>query len=179
MRRVFKFTLVVAVMLSLPWLTSIAYGDSNGASVPAGVRIEAAGRAAAPEATFIGYAFGSITPGDLFYIDATGSRDDMVINLYITNGDELARYLRYLILRVALYSANEDGQWLPAPVRFDILKESDTYLTLQNSPAKFTAPGNARYKVRIDSGSYYCLPAGARPDNGPPEFYLMVETIGK
>jgi hypothetical protein len=176
-RKVLKLTLVVAVLLLLPWLTSIAYGNSNNASALAGVRVEAAGQAAAPEATFLGHAFGSVTPGDLFYIDATGSPHDMAVSLYITNADELTRYLRYLILRVTVYAASEDGQWRPAPLRFGPLKESDIYLTLQNSPVKFIAPGDARYKVRIDSGSYYCLPAGAKRDNERPKFYLTVETV--
>jgi hypothetical protein len=175
-RKVLKLTLVVAVLLLLPWLTSIAYGNSHSASAPAGVRVEAAGQAAAPAATFFGHAFGSVTPGDLFYIDATGSPHDMAVSLYITNADELTYYLRYLILRVTVHSASEDVQWQPAPLRFGSLKESDIYLTLQNSPVKFIVPGDARYKVRIDSGSYYCLPAGARRDNERPKFYLTVET---
>ena len=128
MRKVLKLTLVVAVLLLLPWLTSIAYGNSNDAPAPAGVRVAAAGQAAAPQATFLGDAHGSVTPGDLFYIDATGSPHDMAISLYITNADELTHYLRYFILRVTVYSASEDGQWQPTPLRFGSLKEIAGFL---------------------------------------------------
>jgi hypothetical protein len=176
-RKILIFTLVVGAWLLVPGLTSIAYGNSNIASVPGGVRVDVANRAAAPAATFLGNAFGSIAPGDLFYIDATGSPDDLVASLYITNAGAITHYLRYLIIKVTIYTAGEDGRWQPIPSRFGPLNENGIYLTLQSNPAKFTVPGNARYKVSIGSGSYRCLPARAGIDNEPPEFYLTIETM--
>ncbi len=170
-----KFTLVVAALLILPWLTSIAYANSNGDSTTGEVRVEVADRTAAPEATIFGCAFGSVTPGDLFYIDATGSPGDLAINLYITNAQELTHYLRYLILKVSVSSESQDGQWRQAPLRGSSAPEDGMYLTLQNSPVRFLAPGNSRYKVSIDSGSYYSLPASAVSSNEPPHFYLTVD----
>jgi hypothetical protein len=170
-----KFTLVMAALLILPWLTSIAYANSNGDSAPGEVRVEVADRAAAPEATIFGCAFDSVTPGDLFYIDATGSPGDLAVNLYITNAQELTHYLRYLILKVSVSSESQDGQWRQAPLRGGSAPEGGTYLTLQNSPVKFLMPGNSRYKVSIDSGSYYSLPVRAGSSNKPPHFFLTVD----
>jgi hypothetical protein len=170
-----KFTLVVAALLTLPWLTSIAYGNSHGSSAAGEARVEVAERAAAPQATFFGGAFGSVTPGDLFYIDATGSPGDLAVDLYLTNAQELTHYLRYLILKVSVYSESADGRWRQILLGSNSAPENNTYLTLQNSPARFIVPGNSRYKVSIDSGGYYCLPARAGSGNEPPHFYLTVE----
>jgi hypothetical protein len=175
--KTFQFTLVVAVLLMLPWLTSIAYGKSNSNSPGEGIRVEATDRAAVPQITFFGHAFGSVTPGDLFHIDATGSPHDLMVTLYITNAPELTRYLKYLILKVSVYPESEDGSWQQIQLQNNSMPQSSTYLTLQNSPVKFTLPGNDRYKVSLDSGSYYCLPARAGNDNEPPHFYLKAEPV--
>jgi hypothetical protein len=173
-RKALKCGLVTAALFILPWLTSIAYGNSSGPA-PGTIRVEAADGAAAPEAVFLGLAFGSVTPGDLFYIDATGIHDDIAASLYLTNAPELTHYLRYFILKVSVYPEREDGVQPKTPSHDRMSPESGTYLTMQNSPVKFSLPGGSRYKVRIDSGSYYCLPAGAGRSYEPPHFYLTVE----
>jgi hypothetical protein len=173
--KIHKFTLSAAVLLLLPWVTSAVSSASRGSSVPAGSRIEAADRAVVPAATFSGNAYGSVTPGDLFYFYAADGPPDMTASLYLTNAHELAGYLSYLILKVTLYSATRDGQWQPITGPSGSPEGSEAYLTLRNSPVKFTVHGSTRYKIRIDSGSFYCLPVGAGRDNQPPKFYLTLE----
>jgi hypothetical protein len=175
MRKVLKFTLIaVLILLLTSWLTSIAYAHTNDNADQAIIRVEAAAFKAAPEATFFGNAIDGVTPGDLFYIDATQSPQDISVNLYITNSDELIHHLRYLILKVGVYFEDSDGQWRKALLT-DGSVFPDTYITLQNSPVNLVLPGLARYKVTIDSGCFYCLPAASQGNNVSPGFYLDVE----
>jgi len=168
--KVLRFTLVFFILLFLgPQLTSLAYGESTGDSGQAGIQVEAAESPTTPEITIFGKAIGGVTPGDLFYVDATGSSCDILISLYITNADVLISHLRYLNLKVAVYYEDENGQWSKTPLR-DSYLPADTYLTLHNSPVNITLPGYARYKIAIDSGCYYCINAGTGGDNISPQF---------
>ncbi len=176
MWKVFRFTLVILILLFLgPWLASLAHGDSIGGSGQADIQVEAARPPATPKATISGKAIGGVTPGDLFYIDATGSSRDIYISLYITNAHELIHYLRYLTLKVAIYVEDEDGQWRKTPLRDSI--SLDTYITLRNSPVNLTLPGYTRYKIAIESGCYYCMSANKDGDNISPQFYLEIEPV--
>ncbi len=176
MRKALISLLATTSLFLLSRLTPVAYGAGPGDAAPAGVRIEAAGRAAAPQATFYGGAHGGITPGDLFYIDAAGGPPGLTLSLYITNADALRHYLRYLILKIALCTAAGDSQWQPVAGGHGPVAENSVYLTLQNSPVRFAIGGGALYKIGIESGSYYCLPAGAGRTCEPPQFYLAPET---
>lgn len=171
MWKIIKFILFLAVFLLLaPWLASLAYG-SSGDSGQAEVRIEAAGAQATPKIKVFGGAIGGVTPGDLFYIDATGNSRDMVVNLYLINAPELVSCLRYLILEVVVYFQDDDGRWRKE-VSQDGSPAPESYLTLQNSPVNLILNGYRRYKIAIDSGSYYCLAAGTGGKNITPQFYL-------
>jgi hypothetical protein len=171
MRRTAIFILIIIITLFIiPRLTTTAYGQVNDYDSNQDIQITAADPTEAPSAVFYGKAIGSITPGDLFYIDAVNSQADATLNLYITNTDELTHYLRYLTLRVMIYIEDGNGQWTIQQSGFEEFPE--TYLTLQNSPASFTLPGGARYKISIISGCYYCLSTGNSGDNITPRFYL-------
>jgi hypothetical protein len=173
--KILRFTLVLAVLLFLgPRLTSLAYGESAGSSGQDGIEITTAAPAARPGMTVYSNFIGGVTPGDLFYIDATGSSCDISINLYITNTDMLISYFRYLNLKVAVYYEDEDGRWSKTALP-DRYLPAATYLTLHNSPASMTLPGNSRYKIAIDSGCYYCINADTGGDDISPRFYLTAE----
>jgi len=175
--KVLRFTLVLAVLLFLgPRLTSLAYGESADSSGQAGIQVEAAAPPATPEMTIYGHTIGGVKPGDLFYIDATGSSGDISVSLYITNTEVLISYLRYLNLKVAVYYEDENGQWSKTPPGDGHLT-ADTYLTLCNSPANITLPGYTRYKIAIDSGCYYCTNAVSGGEDISPQFYLTVEQV--
>jgi len=177
MGKIFRFTLVISAVLFLaPWLTSIAYGNVNGDSGQAGVHVEAADVSVAPTAKIFGQATGGVTPGDLFYIDAADSSHDMLLYLYITNAHELTPYLRYLILKVAVYYEDEDSQWKKTS-SWHGNPAADTYITLRNSQVNFALPGLTRYKITIESGSYYCIKTTDSSNDVSPQFYLTIEPV--
>ena len=165
-----------AILLITPWLASYAYGTGNGVSGHGTVHIEAAEPSRAPTATLFGRAISGITPGDLFYIDATDNPHDITVSLYLTNAHELIPYLRYLILKVGIYFEGGDGQWRPASLP-NGNPIPDTFITLRNSPVSLMLAGYTKYKVTIDSGSFYCLTANTNGGNLSPHFYLTVEPV--
>ena len=171
--KIVRFTLVLsAVLLVAPWLTSLAYGNFG----PAGVRVETAAASMAPQENIYGHSIGSVTSGDLFYIDAADSSQDILASLYITNAPELTPYLRYLILKVTIYYEDENGGWektTPTGTNPD----ADIFLTLRSGPVTLNLPGLARYKIAVESGSYYCIKANKSGNNISPEFYLTIESI--
>ena len=171
MRKIVTFILIIiTVLFFIPRLSSIAYGQANGDDGKQAIQVAAADQSTAPSAEFYGKAIGSVTAGDLFYVDTAGSPADITLSLYITNTGELTHYLRYLTLQVAVYVEDTHGQWIKPQVSGEEYPE--IYLTLQNSPVTFTLPGGPRYKVTIDSGCFYCLSAGNAGDNITPRFYL-------
>ena len=177
MLKIIRLTLLLSAAFFLtPWLASYAYGTGYENDGYKAIHIEASDRSATPCAKILGGATGSIAPGDLFYIDATDSSHDMTASLYLTNAHKLTPYLRYLILEVGIYFENSDSQWKKLSL-LDGNQVPDTFITLQNSPVNFILPGCTRYKVTIDSGSYYCLPANTNGNSLSPSLYLTVEPL--
>jgi hypothetical protein len=172
-----RFTLLFsAILLITPWLASYAYGTGNGSSGHETIHVEAAEPSKAPRATVFGKAIGGVTPGDLFYIDATDNSHDITASLYLTNAHELTPYLRYLILEVGIYFEDSDGQWRQASLP-NGNPVPDTFITLRNSPVNLILAGYTRYKVTIDSGSFYCLTANTNGGSLSPHFYLTAESV--
>jgi hypothetical protein len=181
MRRLLKIALVaILIMAAASWMTTIAYGHTNAetlnADVQPDIRVEAAPLVDAPAAAFYGNAIGGVTAGDLFYVDSTNVSQDIYLNLYLTNTDELIHVFRYLTHKVGVYYEVAEGQWEKAPA----IGGGDlpyTLLTMRNGVATFTLPGLAKYKVTIDSGSFNCHPAGPAGENIAPLFYLEADII--
>jgi hypothetical protein len=165
-----------AIVLLTPWLTSYAYGISHDVSGHEIVHVEAAESPTLPSATLFGKAIGGVTPGDLFYIDATSNTHDITVALYLTNAYELTPYLRYLILEVGVYFEGDDGQWQKAPLRNGD-PFPDTFVTLRNSPVSLILAGYTKYKITIDSGSFYCTTANTKENPTLPHFYLTAEEM--
>jgi hypothetical protein len=177
MKKVLRFILIIVMLLlAASWLSTVAYGQTNSDVEQKNIKVEAAPPEASPKVDFFGNAIGGVKAGDLFYIDATGSPLDISLDLYITNPDELIHYLRYLILKVAVYMEDAGGQWQQITSQNGTALP-DAYITLQNSPVNFTLPGLARYKITIESGSYHSFPF--HPNNGDisPSFYLNVSPM--
>jgi hypothetical protein len=138
------------------------------------VQISAAEASEVPNWTAVEKAIGGVsTPSDLFYIDTTDSSADIQATLYFTNTSELVNAYRYLILKVGLYVDNGSGEWEPARGADGELAP-DTFITLRDGYADFTLPGYAKYKVTIDSGSFYCTNADTDGDSTSPRFYMTV-----
>jgi hypothetical protein len=177
MKKVLRFILIIVMLLlAASWLSSVAYGQTNGDTEQTSIQVEAAPPEALPTVDFFGNAIGGVTAGDLFYIDAVSSPVDISLDLYITNPDELIHYLRYLILKVMVYVEDADGQWQQVTLQNGTALP-DTYITLQNSPVNFILPGLARYKVTIESGSYHSFPFHSNSGDISPSFYLNVNPI--
>jgi len=155
-----------ALLLLAPWPLAFARDYNNETVNQDAVQIEAAEASVQPTWTAFGKAIGGLTPGDLFYIDASNNAADIPVTLYITNAQELIRCYRNLILKVGIYVESDTGEWEIVP--------TDTFITMRNAQVNFTLPGLAKYKVTIDSGSFYCT---TNTDGGSlsPQFYLAVD----
>ncbi len=177
MKKFIKFILVIVMLLlTVSWLASVVYGQTNGDTEQTNIQMEATPSEALPKVDFFGNAIGSVTPGDIYYINATGSLSDISLDLYISNCDELIHNLRYFILKVAVYMEDANGQWQKI-ASSNGTALPDTYITLQNSPVSFTLPGLARYKITIESGSYHSFPFHANNGDISPSFYLTVNPV--
>ena len=177
MRKIYRFFLIIVLLLlAASWIIPAAYGQTNSDVEQQNINIQAASAEASPKVDFYGNAVGGVAAGDLFYIDATGSPLDVSLDLYITNPDELIHHLRYLILKVAVYMEDADGQWQQITSQ-DGMALPDTYITLQNSSVNFTLPGLTHYKVIIESGSYRSFPFRSNNGDISPAFFLTVNPL--
>ena len=162
-----RFFPLFALLLLAPWPVAYAHDISDGVVGEETVRLEVAEASAQPTWTAFGGAIGGVTPGDLFYIDATDNPADIQVTLYITNAQELIGCYRNLILKVGIHAESDTGEWQLVP--------TDTFITMRNGQVSFTLAGLAEYKVTIDSGSFYCFATNANGDNASPSFYLEVD----
>lgn len=170
MKRKLVFPLIAAILLT-PWPVAYAYEDAAAGNTP--TSIEAARPAATPQINALGNAIGGVTPGDLFYIDTFDRTADTLYILYLTNADELVHSFRYLTLNIGIYIQADADRWEKVN-----LSEGETprelYLTMQGGMVSFTLPGDARYKITIDKGCFYCYKTSAEKSAALPEFYLTV-----
>ena len=156
-----------ALLLLAPWPVAYAHDYNNETVNQDAVQIEAAEASVQPTWTAFGKAIGGVTPGDLFYVDAGNNAADIQVNLYITNAQELIRCYQNLILRVGIYVESDTGEWEIVP--------TDTFITMRNAQVNFTLPGYAKYKVTIDSGSFYCTTTNTDSGSLSPQFYLEAD----
>lgn len=170
-KRIFPF---VALLLLTPWPVAYAYDASDGVVGEKTIRIEAAVDSVQPTWTAFGRAIGSVTPGDLFYIDATDNPADIVTTLYITNAQELVGCYRNLILRVGVYTEGVGGEWEKASLS-NGEPVPETFITMRNGQVSFTLSGLTEYKITIDGGSFYCITTSTGSSSLSPQFYLEVD----
>ena len=173
MRKSLFFTLLALVLLA-PW--PVAYAHENTVSGAESVDIAVASAASdmAPRCNVLRGGIGSVTGGDLFYIEALESGIDMLATLHITNTDELVNCYRYMTLKVGVYVQDGEGQWrMVTQSNGDELPE--TYITMRNGRVKLCLPGYARYKITIDRGCFYCYGSAPGGDAVAPAFYLSID----
>ena len=163
-----RFFPLIVLLLLAPWPVAYAHTfDANAMGEQDTARIEVAEVSAQPTWSAFGKAIGGVTPGDLFYIDATDNPADIQVTLYITNAQELIGSYRYLILEVGVYAESDTGEWEKA--------STDTFITLRNGHVRFTLPGLEEYKVTIDGGSFYCTTSNTDGGSLSPQYYLEVD----
>jgi len=168
-KRLFPFLFVFL----LPW--PIAHATSVN-ELPNGetATVEVAEPSARPSYTAFGRAIGGVSnPGDLFYIDATGSASQIKVTLYLTNAQQLVRHYQYLILNTGIYVENDEDEWERATAS-DGTPIPKAIISMQNGRVSFLLPGDARYKIAIDSGCFYCHRAPADSSSMSPQFSLEV-----
>ena len=169
-----KFTLIFLIGMLLLILVPVSYAYGNDRATSQ-VQIEAAEPAAAPSWTAFGRAIGGVTtPGDLFYIDTTKTTTDLQATLNFTNTQQLIHCYRYLNLEVGVYVEDEANQWQKIPCSTDGAIP-DMYITLRNGQVGFMLPGNAKCKVTIDGGCFYCTRTNAEGGSISPQFCLVAE----
>jgi hypothetical protein len=170
MRNLVKVAIIaILVIMAVSWLTTTAFGHDNdslqlNAAAAEGPVITPAPLADAPAVTFFGNAIGTVTPGDLFYIDSSNVSMDLEFTLYLTNADQLTPSLAYLHLNIAVYRETTPGQW-------EKLQTPDQFLTMQNGHVAFILPGMANHKIVI-SGGCYKTHALTTASGAAPVFYL-------
>ena len=162
-----RFFPIIVLLLLAPWPVAYAHDVSDGVVGEETVRIEVAEESVKPTWTAFGKAIGGVTPGELFYIDAADNAADIQATLYITNAQELIGCYKHLILKVGVYAESNSGEWEIVP--------TDTFITMRNGQVNFTLPGLAKYKITIDSGSFYCTGTSTDGSSLSPQFYLEVD----
>jgi hypothetical protein len=111
---------------------------------------------------------GSIsTPGDLYYINASGTQGNVLVSLFLTNPDKLSVNYTYLNMQVNVYVKGSKyvaptalvvgvNDWEQASLVGGSLI-GNVYLNLTNGFVSFLLPGNKEYVVTIDSGTFYSI----------------------
>ena len=164
MKRKLLFPVIAALLLT-PWPVAYAYDDVM--AVDNTITVQAADPAESPSLQAYGHAIGSVTPGDLFYIDTSETAADTFYTLYITNTDELIRCYRYMNLNIGVYVQTDIDKWEKPDEN-----PPNVYLTMQNSTVDIKLPGCGNYKITVDKGCFYCHGVGAGGSIASPEFYL-------
>ena len=99
---------LLALLLLAPW--PVAYAHDNDGAAQETIQVTIADSSAAPSATAFGKAISGVTPGDLFYIDATENVADIKVILYLTNAQELIHFYRYMNQQVGVYVEGSNGE---------------------------------------------------------------------
>ena len=167
------FIILCLILLAISPVAYV-YGIDDSVLGQETVQVQAAEPSEAPSFTAFGRAIGGVTPGDLFFIDATEKMSDIHLTLYFTNTQSLIHYYRYMILKVGIYVESSAGKWQRA-AGYDSQPIPDTFITLSNGEVSFTVAGGANYKGTIDGGRFYCITASAESDSLSPQFYLTAD----
>jgi len=170
-----KMLPLLALLLLAPWPVAYAYANNGIGNTADFVQVTPAPIEAAPSITAYRGTISSVKPGDLFYLNTPQGKSDTEAILYLTNSDELIHQYQYIILKVGVYVQDSEGQWQKAVSSFG-LEVPETYISMIDSQVIFHLPGNAKYKVTIDSGSIYSLETvSGQADLAQPNFYLDVD----
>jgi len=170
-----KFFPLLAFLLLAPWPIAYAHDYANASPQSTEIQVQIAEPSASPSWQVFGKAIGGVsTPGDLFYVDAYEYPTDILVTLYITNTNELSRCYNYLILKVGVYVEGNTDEWA-AVSSCDGQPIPDTFITMRNGRVSFTLPGDAKYKVTIDGGSFRCTTTNTNGGSASPGFHLTTD----
>jgi len=138
-----------------------SYGVGLAESDTSPVDISPAAAPTGPSWQVYGRSAGSVEkPCELFYMDT--SVTNARFELLITNAGLLAKSYRYLLLVAVIQKKDEAGQWQRV--------HDDLLLSLGNASTAFTLENPGSYRIRVESGSYYCITTSGELS---PRFYLL------
>jgi hypothetical protein len=165
MKRAVFFTLVAAILL-VPWAIAYGYDKVNAADISAS--IVPAEQADVPTVHIFGNYTGSISNGDLFIIDTTGATADITFNLVMANLDELVGCYRAMNMNIAVYVQSGDATWQ----KMTAASLAEMNINMETGSLNFSLPGNARYKVTVEKGSYRSFSFTKAKNVAIPQFSL-------
>jgi hypothetical protein len=116
---------------------------------------------------------GSVTHGDLYYVDTTGYTGDVLVTVYLTNAGMLVKDYTYLNFQVNVWSGTS-GAWIQG-ARADDSPIGSVYLNQINGSVSMVLLGDTKYCITIDGGSYYCISTSAAGGSLSPAFYIEVK----
>ena len=116
---------------------------------------------------------GAITPGDVYYINATNYAGDIRVTVYLTNAGLLAKDYTYLNMMVNVWTGSS-GSWTQATPVGDTANATD-YLTFDKGTVSFILQGGTHYCISIDGGAYYCVDTTVDGTHDlSPQYYINV-----
>jgi hypothetical protein len=168
MKRAIFFAIIAALLL-VPCAVAYGYDKVKAADIEAS--IEAADPTLVPNINVFGNTIGNVTAGDLFIIDLSGTTTDAAFALYMTNIDELTHNYKFMTLNIGIYVQTDiDGWEKMTAVNGGVIPEM--YITMQSGQVTFSLPGNARYKVTIEKGSFRSFSITKGESVAIPQFCL-------
>lgn len=131
---------------------------------------------------------GSISNGDLYYMDIGSYTGDLLVTLYLNNPAALSHDYSYLNMAICVYGTDSSGTaWNTSPIsQFVDSSGYTTYLNITNGYVSFilhyndttqTGTGtntHAYFAITVNGGAYYCINPSASNGNLSPQFYLDV-----
>ena len=136
------------------------------------IQIRIADPAVAPTFSKFGGVTGSITSGDLFYIEDNRISTDIYVTLYLTNTPELGYCCSNLALKVGVYLENNADGWESACWHGEPIPES--FITLHKSQVSFALAGYANYKVTLKGGVFH-RSVNTNSVIPSPQFYMTAD----
>jgi hypothetical protein len=162
MKRAIFFAIVAAIIL-IP--SAVAYGYERANAADISINIEAADQSQVPTVHIWGNYTGTISDGDLFTINTSGATVDTTFTLVMSNLDELINYYRFLTMNISIYVQSGTDGW-------EKMVTAEMLITMENGELTFSLPGNAKYKVTVESGSYHSFSFTRGKSVAIPQFSL-------
>lgn len=126
---------------------------------------------------------GTITAGDIYYLDCASYLGDVMVTLHLTNPAALAKDYSYLNLLVNVWSGGA-GVWTTQATNADgsaIYSAGsplvESFLNIINGNVSFVLAGGTHYCITVDSGNYYCIDTDAIGGSLSPNFYLEIQPL--
>jgi hypothetical protein len=166
MKKAIFFTIVAAILL-VPWAVAYGYDKVNAADIS--VSIEPADQSLVPTIHVWGNYTGNISDGDLFTIDTSGATTDTTFTLVMSNVDELVGCYRFLNMNIDIYVQSGTDSW-------EKMARPEMLITMENVEMNFSLPGNAKYKVTVESGSYHSFKITKGQSVAIPQFSLTASS---